>query len=83
MRQPLKFPISDAVAAFGVQHRPAGVFEAAVQMADAERELGRLRPLGSVEDQGDRETVLGLYAQADKVLSAHAERVGSELRSLS
>ncbi|WP_199546659.1 hypothetical protein [Streptomyces sp. N35] len=84
-RKPLiaKAEMPDAVAMFRAQHLPTGVYEAVVQMADVERGHKRLRPLASVEDQGDREELLALYAAADKTVSSHAERVGSHLRSLS
>lgn len=58
-------------------------------MCDAERELTRPRqlnasgPLLSVEDEGDRETALALYASADKTICSYPERMGSHLRSLS
>jgi hypothetical protein len=45
------------------------VSEALLAVDDAERELRRFRgPVLSVEDQGDRETVLARYAAADKIL---------------
>lgn len=80
---PPKAPMPDAVASFRAQYLAPGVFEAMVQMADAERRVKRLRPLTSVEDRGNREGVLVLHRTADKVVSSHAERVGSHLRSLS
>lgn len=58
-------------------------------MCDAERELSRPRqlnasgPLLSVEDEGDRETALAMYALADKTVCSYPERMGSHLRSLS
>lgn len=63
-------PSPFSVAMFSASKRPAEQVEAAVLMADVERDLKRLRPLASVEDQGDRETLLAQYAAADKVLSA-------------
>ncbi|SDL29104.1 hypothetical protein [Streptomyces indicus] len=77
-----KTEIPDAVAMFRAQHLPTGVYDAVVQMADVERGYKRLRPLASVEDQGDREELLAVYAAADKTVSSHAERIGSHLRSL-
>lgn len=62
-------PSPAAVAMFSARQRPACEIEAAARMTDIERELKRLRPLASVEDQGDRETLLAQYAAADKVLS--------------
>lgn len=59
-----------AVAMFSASQRPATQVEAAVTLSGVERELKRLRPLASVEDQGDREELLARYAAANKTLSA-------------
>ncbi|MEV6580190.1 hypothetical protein AB0M92_18730 [Streptomyces sp. NPDC051582] len=59
-----------AVALFSASRRPDSQILAAAEMADVERDLKLLRPLASVEDRGDRETLLARYAAADKHLSA-------------
>ncbi|MBT2467783.1 hypothetical protein J7E97_07835 [Streptomyces sp. ISL-66] len=77
---PAAAPLS--VALFSATRRPSAHIEAAVAMFDAERGLKLLRgPLLSVEDQGDRETLLGQYAAADKVLSATALRQSTAVLS--
>lgn len=82
-------PAPVAVAVFKLAHLPEAVADAEILMCDAERELHRPRrlnafgPLLSVEDEGDRETALGMYAKADKTVSAYPARMGSHLRSLS
>ncbi|GGM05830.1 hypothetical protein GCM10010099_22490 [Streptomyces cinereus] len=70
----LRIPTPDAVRYFQAGLLPASVREAATAADRAELELGRpISPL-SVEDLGDRETVLAKWHQADKVLSATALR---------
>lgn len=82
-------PAPEAVAVFKLAHQPEVLAEAEILMCDAERELRRPRPIeffGSllcVEDEGDRETALSMYAKADKTVSSRPERIGSHLRSLS
>lgn len=76
-------PAPVAVVVFKALHMPEHVVEAELLMDDAERELRR--PCGplSVEDLGDRETALAMYARAAKTVSSNPERMGSHLRSLS
>ncbi|MFC8009091.1 hypothetical protein [Streptomyces cinereoruber] len=50
---------------------PLPVIEAEFAAGDALREIGRLRPLGSVEDRQDYEAALGQLARANKTLAAH------------
>jgi len=70
----LRIPTPDAVRYFAAQHLPAAVVEANALSLDAERVLRRpISPL-SVEDLGDRETVLAEWHRADKVLGATALR---------
>lgn len=64
----LRIPTPDAVRYFAAQHLPAAVVEANALSLDAERVLRRpMSPL-SVEDLGDRETVLAEWHRADKRL---------------
>lgn len=64
----------DAVRRLHAAHLPPPVLEAVLTTDLAERELNRpISPL-STEDIGDRETVLALWHQADKILSATALR---------
>lgn len=72
---PLPNPIPVAVTMFQASHLPERVMTAVTLMNDAERELGRLRPLPSVEDWQDREQALSLFAQADKVVSTYPIRL--------
>ncbi|MGW6703543.1 hypothetical protein ACWGDE_01435 [Streptomyces sp. NPDC054956] len=69
------------VALLSASKRPARQIEAAARMTDVEQELKRLRPLASVEDQGDRETLLAEYAAANKVLSGVALRQSTAVLS--
>lgn len=74
MTVPFRVPTPPAVAMFAASHTPQPVLDAAVLQADAERGLRRLRGPLSVEDQGDRETLLAEWHRADKVLAATALR---------
>jgi hypothetical protein len=76
-------PSPAAVGAFKALHMPERVVEAELLMDDAARELRKSCSPLSVEDMGDRETALAMYARADKTVSSNAERMGSYLRSLS
>lgn len=80
-KPPAPTPSPFSVAMLSASKRPAAQIEAAVRMADIERELKRLRPLASVEDRGDRETLLAEYAAADKILSAVALRQSTAVLS--
>lgn len=71
---PKSTPIPAAVTVLQASHLPERVMTAVTLMNDAERELGRLRPLSSVEDWQDREQALSLFAQADKVVSTYPIR---------
>ena len=67
-------PTPDGVRYFQARQLPASVREAAAAADRAELELGRpVSPL-SVEDLGDRETVLAEWHRADKTLAATALR---------
>ncbi|MPY47065.1 hypothetical protein [Streptomyces acidicola] len=69
-----RIPTPDAVRYFSSRQLPRAVREAASAADRAELELGRpVSPL-SVEDLGDRETVLAHWHRADKVLAATALR---------
>jgi hypothetical protein len=81
MNDRTRIPTPPAVSVFRALHLPPVIFEAMVLQADIERELPRLRPLASVEDQGDRETILARHAAAAKTLAAYPSIVGA--RSLS
>ncbi|WP_369274457.1 hypothetical protein AB5J55_35060 [Streptomyces sp. R11] len=75
MSAPIRIPVPAAVGVFNAMHGAQHVVEATLLKDDAERELRRFRgPLLSVEDQGDRETVLADWHRADKVLAATALR---------
>jgi hypothetical protein len=78
-----RIPIPDAVRYFSARHLPAHVREAAVTADRAELYLGcPVSPL-SVEDWGDRETVLAQWHRADKVLAATALRPATPTEVLS
>lgn len=66
-----------------LQMRQPLVYEALLEMSFAERELRRTCNPLSVEDEGDRQEALAMFARADKTVSSHPERMGSHLRSLS
>jgi hypothetical protein len=69
-----RIPTPDGVRYFQARQLPAPVRKAAAAADRAELELGRpVSPL-SVEDLGDRETVLAEWHRADKVLAATALR---------
>ncbi|WP_318201110.1 hypothetical protein [Streptomyces sp. SCL15-4] len=69
-----RIPTPDAVRLFSARQLPAHVREAAANADRAELYLGcPVNPL-SVEDWGDRETVLAQWHRADKTLAATALR---------
>ena len=69
-----RIPAPAAVGMFKAAHGPQHITEATLLKDDAERVLRRpVSPL-SVEDLGDRETVLAEWHRADKVLAATALR---------
>lgn len=73
-----------AVGQFKARLLPPRILDAVLALDDAERELLRFRgPLLSVEDQGDRETVLARYAAADKILHSVASMNHSTTGGLS
>lgn len=74
-------PTPFSVALLSATQRPARQIEAAARLTEIDRELKRLRPLASVEDQGDRETLLAQYAAANKVLSGVALRQSTAVLS--
>lgn len=66
----VRIPTPDAVRRFSASQLPAHVREAASNADRAELYLGcPVSPL-SVEDWGDRETILAQWHRADKVLAA-------------
>jgi len=70
----LRIPTPDAVRRFSADQLPAHIREAASNADRAELYLGcPVSPL-SVEDWGDRETILAEWHKADKTLSATALR---------
>lgn len=70
MTAPIRIPVPAAVGMFKAVNGPQHVTEATLLKDDTERELRRFRGPLSVEDQGDRETVLADRHRADKVLAA-------------
>jgi hypothetical protein len=73
---------SDAVRRFSAKRRPLRQITAASVVDRVDAEMNRFRgPLLSVEDQGDRETLLSEYAAADKVLSGVALRQSTAVLS--
>lgn len=76
-------PVPAAVGYFKVQRTPEAILENVFRLDDAERELARFRAPFDVEDQGDREEILAIHAEATKQLAKQPARVGSHLRSLS
>lgn len=83
MSDSISVPASPAVSVFRARHLPKPVFEALVEQDDMERDMARLRPLTSVEDQGDRETLLGQHAAAAKTLATYPSVISANGRSLS
>lgn len=53
---------------------PPHVLQAAMEANDSLREIGRLRPLTSIEDRADFEAELGRLATRNKQLAAHHPR---------
>ncbi|MFD7185546.1 hypothetical protein ACFV90_36990 [Streptomyces sp. NPDC059904] len=70
------------MGAFKFSQTPEPVLAAIYDVDDAERELARFRAPLSIEDQGDRESVLAIHAKASKTLARIPARLGSHLRSL-
>ncbi|MFE2832262.1 hypothetical protein ACFXI6_14610 [Streptomyces mirabilis] len=74
MSAPIRIPAPLAVGRFAAALTPKHVMDAVRLIDDAERHLARpVSPL-SVEDLGDRETVLAEWSRADKILAATALR---------
>jgi hypothetical protein len=74
--EPASTPVPDAVADLKARLFPARLRDALLVEASALRELGRLRPLASMEDAQDREDVLGRLAAARKITGNYPERLG-------
>jgi hypothetical protein len=73
---------NDAVRRFSAKRRPLRQITAACVADRVDAEMSRFRgPVLSVEDQGDRETLLAEYAAADKVLSGVALRQSTAVLS--
>ncbi|MFZ3592241.1 hypothetical protein [Streptomyces sp. BH104] len=87
-RFPQILPAPSAVQAFTFRQTPESVLDDVFRLDDAERELSRIRvsfdgrPLG-VEDEGDREGMLAIHADATKHLAKIPARIGSHVGSLS
>ncbi|MEV0556321.1 hypothetical protein AB0I27_23065 [Streptomyces sp. NPDC050597] len=71
---PIRIPAPDAVRRFSATQTSQPVRDAARQADMAELHLARTCSPLSVEDVGDRETLLAEWHRADKVLSATALR---------
>ncbi|MFF1684659.1 hypothetical protein [Streptomyces sp. NPDC058254] len=82
-RFPQMLPAPSAVQVFVFRQTPESILEQVFRLDDAERELARFRAPFGVEDQGDREELLAIHAEARKQLGKLPARVGSHLRSLS
>jgi hypothetical protein len=87
-RFPRMLPAPSAVQVFTFRQTPESILENVFRRNDAERALSRFRiPFDGrhldVEDQGDREEMLAIHAEATKQLAKLPARVGSHLRSLS
>ncbi|MFK0182496.1 hypothetical protein ACIQVR_41840 [Streptomyces xanthochromogenes] len=73
-----------AVGALKARLLPPRILSALLKLDSAERELKRFRgPLLSVEDQGDRETLLARHAAADKILHSVPSMTASTTGGLS
>lgn len=68
-------PIPDRVAALIGSQMPIEILQAEIDAECAAREVGRFRPLQSVEDRVDREHALAVLAVANKVLAAYNPRL--------
>lgn len=68
-------PIPDAVAALIGATIPLHVLQAEVDADRDVREIGRLRPLDSAEDQQDFEDALGRLARANKTLAKYSPKL--------
>jgi hypothetical protein len=87
-RFPRMLPAPSAVQVFTFRQTPEAILTDVFRLDDAERELARIRLSFDgrhldVEDQGDREEMLAIHADASKQLGKIPARVGSNLRSLS
>lgn len=87
-RFPKMLPAPSAVQVFTFRQTPESILTDVFRLDDAERELASLRLAFDgrqldVEDQGDREEILAIHAEAAKQLAKLPARVGSHLRSLS
>ncbi|MFD8008148.1 hypothetical protein [Streptomyces mirabilis] len=74
MSAPIRIPAPPAVGRFAAARTPKHVLDAVRTLDTAELELARPCSPLSVEDVGDRETVLAEWSRADKVLAATALR---------
>ncbi|MEU0818862.1 hypothetical protein [Streptomyces mirabilis] len=74
MSAPIRIPAPLAVGRLAAALTPKHVMDAVRLIDDAERHLYRPCSPLSVEDLGDRETVLAEWSRADKVLAATALR---------
>lgn len=82
-RFPRTLPAPSAVQVFTFRQTPESILTDVFRLDDAERALSRFRAPFDVEDQGDREEMLAIHADASKQLGKIPARVGSHLRSLS
>lgn len=80
---PIRIPCPPAVGVLKARMTPQRVLDAVGLVDDAEREIGRLRPLKSDEDRQDMEMAIAAWSRADKVLSGSVLRPETETRSLS
>ncbi|MGW6557963.1 hypothetical protein [Streptomyces hydrogenans] len=69
-----KVPVPNRVAELVLDAIPESACESAIDAENALREIGRLRPLVSIEDRADYEAALGRLAAANKTLAAHHPR---------
>lgn len=76
-------PVPPAVEQFVYRSLPESTLTAMFDLVDAKRELGRVSLPLSVEDEGDRESVLAVCAVADKVLCSVPCRITAATGSLS
>lgn len=76
-------PVPPAVEQLAYRLLPESTLQAMVDLTDAKCELGRVRLPLSVEDEGDRESVLAVCAVADKTLCSVPCRITAATGSLS
>lgn len=72
-----------AVELLAAQQLPESTVDAMTQLLDAECELGKFRAPLSVRDEAARESVLALFAVADKALCGVPCRITAATGSLS